>query len=122
MKMGTGTKITIGIIVVIAAGTVGFLISNYQLNASKAGKGQIAATAEQGGANAPGKTSGASADQHSKEQGVMDKDAKVRGSTLMETPGEAAASPDTGWLLNGNATFVTQKILQKKKKPNSGKR
>ena len=59
MKIGTGTKVTIGIIGILAAGTIGVLISMHQMDSAKVNEGQIVATTEQGGANAPEKTSGA---------------------------------------------------------------
>ena len=95
MKIGTGAKVTIGIIGILAAGTIGFLISTYQLEPTKADKGQIAATTEQGGADAPGKASDASAGEHSKEQGVMDKDEEEGWNALMEVIDEVAETPDT---------------------------
>ena len=46
MKIGKGAKITIGIIGIPAVGIIGLLISTHQLNQTKAGEGQIAATEE----------------------------------------------------------------------------
>ncbi len=111
MKIGTGAKVTMGIIGIIAAGIIGFLISKYQLDSTKADKGQIAATAEQGGANASGETSDAPTGQHSKEQGVMDKDEKEGWSALMEvidkieeTPGTKSTALQSGTQPSGSPT------------------
>ena len=100
--MKTGAKVTIGIIGIIAAGIMGFLISKYQLDAAKADKERIAARTEQGragtgkgGANAPGKALDASADEHSEEQGVMDKDEEETWDALMEVLDGMAETPDT---------------------------
>lgn len=96
MKIGTGTKVTIGIIGIIAAGTIGVLIS-MQLDGTEADKVQIAASTEQGSANAPEKTSGAPTGQTSDKQVVTDKEAKLEEgwNALKEVLDEVAETPDT---------------------------
>ncbi len=95
MKAGTGAKVTIGIIGIIMAGLMGFLISTHQLNATKAGEGQISATTEQGDANASAKTSDASAGEHSGKQGAMYKDEEEGWNAVMQMLGEMAETSDT---------------------------
>ena len=95
MKIGTGTKVAIGIIIIIAAGAIGILISMNQQDTTKAGEGQIAATTEQDGVNATGKTSDASVGEHPKEQGVIDKDEKEGWNALMDVLDKIEETPDT---------------------------
>ena len=104
MKIGTGAKVTIGIIGIIAAGIIGFLISTYQLEAAKARKRQMAAKAEQGGANAPGKALDASAVQHSDERVVADKDEEEGRNAMMETLDEVTETPDTKTITRQSGT------------------
>ena len=98
MEIGTGTKVTIGIIGIVAAGIIGFLIWTYQLDSTKAGKGQVATIPEQSGASAPEKTSDAPSGQHSDEKAVADKDEEEGRNAVMEVLDEVdgtAETPDT---------------------------
>ena len=111
--MKTGAKVTIGIVGIIAVGIIGFLISNYQINANKADKEQISATAEQGGAGTgqgganASKALDVSADEKSKEQAVMDKDEEEGWNAIMEVIDEVAETPDTRATAGGSGTLQT---------------
>jgi len=77
-----------------AAVTIGVLIS-MELDGTKADKGQITATTEQDGADAPEKTSGAPTGQTSDKQVVTDKGEEEGWNALKEVLDEVAETPDT---------------------------
>ena len=102
MKIATSTKITMGIIGIIAAGLAGFLITTHQLGVTKAGmdvtktgERSVAAKIEQGGASVTDKTSVASSHQHFDEQDVSDRDRQEAWDALMEALDEMEESADT---------------------------
>lgn len=86
MKIGTGTKVSIVIIGIIAAGIIGVMIwgiESDKVQISAARKQDVAGT-EKGAADAPEKALSASASQQSKEQVVMSKDEEEGWNALME--------------------------------------
>lgn len=109
MKIGTGTKVTIGIIGIIGAVTIGVLIS-MQLDGTEADKVQIAASTEQSSANAPEKTSGAPTGQTSDKQVVTDKEAKLEEgwNALKEVLDEVAETPDTKTTTRQSGTLQSE--------------
>jgi len=70
MKTGTATKVTIGIIGILILGSVGFLVTKNQLDASRTNKEQSATTTGQGSAGVSGNASSTSVSQNSTKQDI----------------------------------------------------
>lgn len=112
--MKTGVKVTIGIIGIIAAGIIGFLISDYQLKVSKSGA-EKTATAEEASAEASAEISNTpmtlvdeSTPQLSSKKAAMDKDEKEKWKAVIKMRDKMKETPDAKAMALQSETSQTE--------------